>query len=92
MANVYEQEKLIAMIKLFNKLYMYRPMAICVVYLAIDTISRLAVTRCSPPFTGSDPMKTYNLILKGIDVIEFPRKITRNAQAIIKKLCRLFEY
>ncbi|KAJ4433585.1 hypothetical protein ANN_15895 [Periplaneta americana] len=43
----------------------------------------------TPPFTGSDPMKTYNIILKGIDAIEFPRNITRNATALIKKLCRL---
>jgi len=42
----------------------------------------------SPPFSGSDPMKTYNLILKGIDAVDFPRKITRNAQNLIKKLCR----
>lgn len=42
----------------------------------------------SPPFTGSDPMKTYNIILKGIDVIEFPKKIGKSAQALIKKLCR----
>ncbi|XP_022080649.1 cGMP-dependent protein kinase 1-like isoform X2 [Acanthaster planci] len=42
----------------------------------------------SPPFTGSDPMKTYNIILKGMDMIEFPRKITRNAANMIKKLCR----
>ena len=42
----------------------------------------------SPPFTGQDPMKTYNIILKGIDAIEFPRKITKNAQNLIKKLCR----
>lgn len=42
----------------------------------------------SPPFTGSDPMKTYNIILKGIDMIEFPRKVLRNAHALIKKLCR----
>nr|CAD7441670.1 unnamed protein product [Timema bartmani] len=42
----------------------------------------------TPPFTGADPMKTYNIILKGIDAIEFPRNITRNATALIKKLCR----
>lgn len=42
----------------------------------------------SPPFTASDPMKTYNIILKGIDAIEFPRKITKTATALIKKLCR----
>ena len=33
-------------------------------------------------------MKTYNIILRGIDAIEFPKKITRNATNLIKKLCR----
>ncbi|KAL8569633.1 hypothetical protein ACOMHN_057200 [Nucella lapillus] len=42
----------------------------------------------SPPFTGPDPMKTYNIILKGIDVIEFPKKVSRSATLLIKKLCR----
>lgn len=42
----------------------------------------------TPPFTASDPMKTYNIILKGIDAIDFPRRISRNAQNLIKKLCR----
>ncbi len=34
-------------------------------------------------------MKTYNIILRGIDAVEFPRKITKNALNLIKKLCRL---
>ncbi|XP_076361225.1 cGMP-dependent protein kinase for isoform X2 [Tachypleus tridentatus] len=42
----------------------------------------------TPPFTGSDPMKTYNIILKGINAVEFPRCISKNAMALIKKLCR----
>ncbi|XP_055518352.1 cGMP-dependent protein kinase 1-like isoform X1 [Leucoraja erinacea] len=42
----------------------------------------------SPPFSGSDPMQTYNIILRGIDMIEFPKKITKNAGTLIKKLCR----
>ncbi|CAG0916781.1 unnamed protein product [Notodromas monacha] len=43
----------------------------------------------TPPFTGSDTMRTYNIILKGIDAVEFPpRNITRQATALIKKLCR----
>lgn len=33
-------------------------------------------------------MKTYNIILRGIDMIEFPKKITKNAGNLIKKLCR----
>ncbi len=36
-------------------------------------------------------MKTYNIILRGIDAVEFPRKITKNALNLIKKLCRLVE-
>ncbi|ELT93924.1 hypothetical protein CAPTEDRAFT_158933 [Capitella teleta] len=42
----------------------------------------------SPPFSGADPMKTYNLILRGIEMVDFPRKITRNASVLIKKLCK----
>lgn len=42
----------------------------------------------SPPFYGSDPMKTYNVILRGIDVIEFPKKIGRNPQNLIRRLCK----
>lgn len=34
-------------------------------------------------------MKTYNLILKGIDMIDFAKhNIGRSAQSLIKKLCR----
>ena len=33
-------------------------------------------------------MKTYNIILKGIDAIDFPRNITGRAKELIKKLCR----
>ena len=32
--------------------------------------------------------KTYNIILKGIDVIDFPKEISRDAQQLIKSLCR----
>ncbi|THD25739.1 cGMP-dependent protein kinase 1 [Fasciola hepatica] len=42
----------------------------------------------TPPFNSPDPMRTYNFILKGINAIEFPKKIGRNAQCLIKKLCR----
>lgn len=50
--------------------------------------STLFTLLCSPPFSGPDPMKTYNIILRGIDMIEFPKKITKNAANLIKKLCR----
>nr|XP_046916153.1 cGMP-dependent protein kinase 1-like [Dermatophagoides farinae] len=42
----------------------------------------------TPPFCGTDPMRTYNMILKGIDSIDFPRSISREGVELIKKLCR----
>ncbi|KAF8767214.1 cGMP-dependent protein kinase like protein [Argiope bruennichi] len=42
----------------------------------------------TPPFTAPDPMRTYNIILKGIDLMEFPRTISKNATNLIKRLCR----
>lgn len=33
-------------------------------------------------------MKTYTKILKGFDTIYFPRKISRAAQSLIRRLCR----
>uniref|UniRef100_A0A8C2GSM6 cGMP-dependent protein kinase n=1 Tax=Cyprinus carpio TaxID=7962 RepID=A0A8C2GSM6_CYPCA len=31
---------------------------------------------------------TYNIILRGIDMVEFPKKITKSAANLIKRLCR----
>lgn len=42
----------------------------------------------NPPFTSSDPMNTYNIILRGIDALEFSSLVTRNAQLLIKRLCK----
>lgn len=43
----------------------------------------------APPFTSDDPMKTYNIILRGIDAVDFPEKIiSKKAQNLIKRLCR----
>jgi len=42
----------------------------------------------NPPFTCSDAMSTYNIILRGIDALEFSPLITRSAQQIIKRLCK----
>lgn len=42
----------------------------------------------NPPFTSSDAMSTYNIILRGIDALEFSPLVTRNAQILIKKLCK----
>ncbi|XP_069341671.1 cGMP-dependent protein kinase 2 isoform X2 [Eulemur rufifrons] len=42
----------------------------------------------NPPFSGTDQMMTYNLILKGIEKMDFPRKITRRPEDLIRRLCR----
>lgn len=39
-------------------------------------------------FLGLDFMKIYNIILRGIDMIEFLKKIVKNVVNLIKKLCR----
>ena len=49
---------------------------------------RLFLLANSPPFSSNDAMKTYNLILKGIDAIGFPKKMSKNAVTIVKKFCR----
>ncbi|NXA73647.1 KGP2 kinase, partial [Thryothorus ludovicianus] len=42
----------------------------------------------SPPFSGADQMMTYNLILKGIERLDFPKIITRRPEDLIRRLCR----
>ncbi|KAM7415612.1 hypothetical protein PAMA_017912 [Pampus argenteus] len=42
----------------------------------------------SPPFSGSDQMMTYTFILKGIEKMDFPKKITKRPDDLIRKLCR----
>ncbi|XP_034247199.1 cGMP-dependent protein kinase, isozyme 1-like [Thrips palmi] len=42
----------------------------------------------APPFTGADPMRTYNLILKGIEAVAMPRAVGRVAAHLIRRLCR----
>lgn len=42
-----------------------------------------------PPFQANDPMKTYTLILKGVDALDIPnRRINKVATTLVKKLCR----
>uniref|UniRef100_A0A8C8AN78 cGMP-dependent protein kinase n=1 Tax=Otus sunia TaxID=257818 RepID=A0A8C8AN78_9STRI len=42
----------------------------------------------SPPFSGTDQMMTYNLILKGIEKLDFPKIIRRRPEDLIRRLCR----
>nr|CAH8864412.1 unnamed protein product [Trichobilharzia regenti] len=41
-----------------------------------------------PPFESPDTMRTYGIILKGIDAVKFPSRMSKNAQCLVKKLCR----
>ncbi|RWS01509.1 cGMP-dependent protein kinase 1-like protein, partial [Dinothrombium tinctorium] len=43
----------------------------------------------SPPFQSTDPLKTYNIILRGFDAIGFDEKIfSKYAINFIRRLCR----
>ncbi|KAI3372103.1 hypothetical protein L3Q82_006956 [Scortum barcoo] len=46
----------------------------------------------SPPFSGSDQMMTYTFILKGIEKMDFPKKITKRPEDLIRKLCSKTDY
>ncbi|CAH0701862.1 unnamed protein product [Spodoptera exigua] len=43
-----------------------------------------------PPFRapGGDHMKTYTLILRGIEAVTFHQRVPKSAQMLIRKLCR----
>nr|XP_032805466.1 cGMP-dependent protein kinase 2-like isoform X4 [Petromyzon marinus]XP_032805467.1 cGMP-dependent protein kinase 2-like isoform X4 [Petromyzon marinus] len=41
-----------------------------------------------PPFSGTDPMKTYNAILWGMERVHFPNEVGKRAEDIIRRLCR----
>ncbi|XP_034726767.1 cGMP-dependent protein kinase 1 [Etheostoma cragini] len=40
------------------------------------------------PFCDSDPTKILTATIRGIDQIDFPKTISKNASSVIKKLCR----
>ncbi|MBN3292837.1 KGP2 kinase, partial [Polypterus senegalus] len=42
----------------------------------------------NPPFSGVDQMMIYNLILKGIEKMDFPKRITRRPEDLIRRLCK----
>ncbi|KAL4641105.1 cGMP-dependent protein kinase 2-like [Arapaima gigas] len=43
----------------------------------------------SPPFSGSDPIKIYTMVLHGIEKVDFPKRIGKRADDLIRRLCRL---
>nr|XP_033795940.1 cGMP-dependent protein kinase 2 isoform X1 [Geotrypetes seraphini] len=46
------------------------------------------LTGC-PPFSGPDPIKIYNMVMKGIEKLDFPQRIGRRPEDLIRRLCRL---
>ncbi|TSK22807.1 cGMP-dependent protein kinase 2 [Bagarius yarrelli] len=43
----------------------------------------------SPPFAGSDPIKIYTMVLHGIEKVDFPKKISKRPEDLIRRLCRI---
>lgn len=46
---------------------------------------------CSPPFSGSDPIKIYTMVLHGIDRVDFPKRIGKRPDDLIRRLCKYGE-
>ncbi|XP_053730824.1 cGMP-dependent protein kinase 2 isoform X1 [Synchiropus splendidus] len=43
----------------------------------------------NPPFSGSDPIKIYTMVLHGIEKVDFPKRIGRHPDDLIRRLCRI---
>uniref|UniRef100_A0A672ZWB5 cGMP-dependent protein kinase n=1 Tax=Sphaeramia orbicularis TaxID=375764 RepID=A0A672ZWB5_9TELE len=42
-----------------------------------------------PPFGGSDPIKTYTMVLHGIEKVDFPKRIRKRPDDLIRRLCNV---
>ncbi|KAG9344625.1 hypothetical protein JZ751_011297 [Albula glossodonta] len=42
-----------------------------------------------PPFSGSDPIKIYTMVLHGIEKVDFPKRICKRPEDLIRRLCKL---
>ncbi|XP_069577481.1 cGMP-dependent protein kinase 2 [Brachyistius frenatus] len=43
----------------------------------------------NPPFTGPDPLKIYTMVLHGIEKADFPKRIGKRPDDLIRRLCKL---
>uniref|UniRef100_A0A673HLJ0 cGMP-dependent protein kinase n=1 Tax=Sinocyclocheilus rhinocerous TaxID=307959 RepID=A0A673HLJ0_9TELE len=43
----------------------------------------------SPPFTGCDPIRIYTMVLHGIEKVDFPKRISKRPEDLIRRLCKL---
>uniref|UniRef100_A0A3Q3D1R2 cGMP-dependent protein kinase n=1 Tax=Hippocampus comes TaxID=109280 RepID=A0A3Q3D1R2_HIPCM len=42
----------------------------------------------NPPFAGSDPIKIYTMVLHGIEKVDFPKRIGKRPEDLIRRLCK----
>uniref|UniRef100_A0A3B4YZE2 cGMP-dependent protein kinase n=1 Tax=Stegastes partitus TaxID=144197 RepID=A0A3B4YZE2_9TELE len=45
----------------------------------------------NPPFSGSDHIKIYTMILHGIEKVDFPKRIGKRPDELIRRLCKYGE-
>lgn len=50
--------------------------------------STLQPNSSSPPFSGSDPIKIYTMVLHGIEKVDFPKRISKRPDDLIRRLCK----
>uniref|UniRef100_A0A3Q3GHM6 cGMP-dependent protein kinase n=1 Tax=Kryptolebias marmoratus TaxID=37003 RepID=A0A3Q3GHM6_KRYMA len=43
----------------------------------------------NPPFSGSDPIKIYTMVLHGIEKVDFPKRIGKRPDDLIRRLCKI---
>ncbi|XP_013858163.1 cGMP-dependent protein kinase 2 [Austrofundulus limnaeus] len=43
----------------------------------------------NPPFSGPDPIKIYTMVLHGIEKVDFPKRIGKRPDELIRRLCKL---
>ncbi|KAM8860365.1 cGMP-dependent protein kinase 2 isoform 2-T2 [Spinachia spinachia] len=43
----------------------------------------------NPPFAGSDPITIYTMVLHGMETVDFPPKIGKRPDELIRRLCKL---
>uniref|UniRef100_UPI0037E92957 cGMP-dependent protein kinase 2 n=1 Tax=Semicossyphus pulcher TaxID=241346 RepID=UPI0037E92957 len=43
----------------------------------------------NPPFAGSDPIKIYTMVLHGIEKVDFPKRIGKRPDDLIRRLCKV---
>ncbi|XP_061820257.1 cGMP-dependent protein kinase 2 isoform X5 [Nerophis lumbriciformis] len=43
----------------------------------------------NPPFAGPDPIKIYTVVLYGIEKVDFPKRIGKRPDDLIRRLCKL---